>query len=77
MNMTNTRLIERAEDVTTAIIERAIEIADGWYQDRPIDWEDLLFRLEEHLPDVDFGLEIDTPAIRRIKREVRGVRSER
>ena len=63
-----------AEDVTQDILDEALEIADGWYADTNIDWEDLLDRLERHSP-WDFGQDPDSPAIRKIKRYVRSQRN--
>lgn len=66
--------ILKAEDVTQEILDEALEIADGWYADRNIDWEDLLDRLERHSP-YDLGQDPDSPAIRKIKRYVRSQRN--
>lgn len=61
--------IIEASDVDDALIEDALDIADGWYSEGPIDWEDLIDRLEG--TTLDFGVNMDSQAIRKIQREVR------
>lgn len=66
--------ITNAEDVTQEILDDALEIADGWYADSRIEWDDLIDRLERNSP-WDFGQDPDSPAIRKIKRYVRSQRN--
>ena len=72
--------IVTAADVTDEIIEQAVEITDGWYADGPIDWDDVWDRLERsRLADgrgIDLGNDQDTPAMRKIRREIRKRRRE-
>lgn len=71
------RLIVEAADVTDAIIEQAIDTADGFFGSGPVDWENLIDRMESVGVDgLCFGDDWDSPAIRKIKREVRAARRE-
>lgn len=67
--------VRTADDVTDEIIEIVMSVVDGWYQTGPIDWEDLLDRVDgNELADgtmIDFGDSLDSPAIRKVKRVVR------
>ncbi len=73
-------VIVAAADVTDEIIQLAWSIADGWYQGRTIDWGDLLDRLDQaELSDgtvLELGEDMLSPAIMKIKLEVRKMRRE-
>lgn len=73
--MSKTRTITTAKDVTEEVINAALEIADGWYPDGPIEWDSVFDRLEGWT-GWDFGTSWDTPALRKIKREVLKIRRE-
>lgn len=71
--------VTSASDVTAEILDVAESIADGWYEEGPIDWEDLLERLEGmSLGDddnrLDLGTDMDSPAIRLIKNHITSYR---
>jgi len=72
--------LKTAGQVTDEIANLAFEIADGWYQDTRIDWEDLLNRLDgSQLADksvLDLGNDLMSPAIKEIKRRVQVMRKE-
>jgi hypothetical protein len=72
--------VTAADDVPQELLDYAVESADSWFGDGPIDWERLLDRLDGwEFPDgllADFGDDTDTPAIRKIKAYVRKVRRE-
>lgn len=75
------RRIREAVDVDDEIVEAALSIVDGFYATRPaIDWEDVLDRMEMRRDargrQYDLGGDADSPAIRKIKREVRRIRRE-
>jgi hypothetical protein len=63
--------ITKAEHVTEAVLDEVWSIVEGWYLNSPIDWEDVYARIEKYNDDIDFGTEIDTPAMRKIQRIVR------
>lgn len=65
--------IFESTDVTPTILEAAESIADGWYSDRPIEWDDFLYRLELH-GEVDLGTSMTSPAIKKIQRHIRAYR---
>lgn len=70
-----TRVHEGA-DITDEIIEIAQSVYAGWYGDgQRIDWEDLIDRVDgAELSDgtrLDLGNSMDSPAIKKIKREIR------
>lgn len=74
-------LVTTAKDVTDEIIEKAYEVAEGWYADSPIEWDDVWDRMEgtSYLDSgayLHWGSETDTPAMRKIQREVRKMRSQ-
>jgi DNA-binding PadR family transcriptional regulator len=73
------RIVE-ADDVTEEVLEVVQGIVEGWYDDGPIDWEDVWDRMEKtRLKDdrgIDMGEDLDTPAIRKIKREIRKWRAQ-
>lgn len=64
-----------AEDVTDEMIGLVRDVVDGWYQDSPIDWEDVWDRVDgAELADgtrLDLGSDMLTPALRRLRREAR------
>jgi len=62
--------ITAADDVTEEMLDVFWEIVQGWYSDTKIDWDDVFARVE-HCSNWDFGSEWDTPAIRKIKREMK------
>lgn len=70
--------ITKASDVTDEVIGMVRDIADGWYSDGPIDWEDIWDRLERSPRDdwsfFSVGSELDSPAIRKIKKVIRDER---
>lgn len=51
----------------------AESIYDGWYADARIDWEDFIDRLEA-ASNIDFGSDMDSPLIRRVKAHIRKYR---
>jgi hypothetical protein len=67
-------------DVTDEIVEMAWSYVEGWYLDKPIDWEDVFERMERStLADgrtPDLGPQVDTPAMRLIKKRVRAMKAE-
>jgi hypothetical protein len=67
--------VRTAEDVTDELLEMVQGIVEGWYNEGPIDWENVWDRLEKQtLNDgrgIDMGDDLDTSAIRKIKREIR------
>lgn len=71
------------EDVTPDLVDAAMSIVDTRYTDVPdrqIDWEDVWDKLEYvTLPDgsdIDLGGELDSPALKEVKRAVRKRRKE-
>ena len=74
--MPETAVIQEAADVTEAMIAAACEECCAWWGDSPIDWEELLDRLEAVRRDWDFGDSLLTPAIRKLQRAVRQHRRE-
>jgi hypothetical protein len=70
--------VRTAEDVTPEIIEIAQGIVEGWYDEGRIDWEDVWDRMEKSFLDdgrgIDMGEDLDSPAIRKIKKEIRAWR---
>lgn len=69
--------IVTAEDVTEEVLEMAWSVIEGWYQggDRKIDWESVWDRMDGYVmkdgSEIDMGGEVDTPAMRKIQREIR------
>lgn len=64
------RLITQASDVDDKILEKAEDISDSYYADGPVDWEDFINYMERGT-ELDFGLSMDSPAIRKIQRHIR------
>ncbi|MER5862195.1 hypothetical protein [Kitasatospora sp. NPDC002040] len=67
-----------AGEVTEEIVTLAYEIAEGWYRDCRIDWEDLLYRLDGSeladgrklwMPD-----QMTAPSVIALQRAVNGLR---
>ena len=76
---TNYITVTDAAHVTDEILTLVREICDGWYLDKPIDWEDVWERVEKTpYPTfgsyVDLGPEVNTPAMRAIQRAIRAER---
>ncbi|MEV8399163.1 hypothetical protein [Streptomyces niveus] len=70
--------VRTAEDVTPEVIEIIQGIVEGWYDEGPIDWENVWDRADKKQLDdgreLDFGEELDSPAQRKIKKEIRAWR---
>lgn len=77
--MTTNRPISAAADVTPEILEIAESVVDGWYADGRVDWEDFVDRMDDvELADgmrTDFGEDMNSPAVRKIKSYVRKYRA--
>jgi hypothetical protein len=69
-----------AEDVTEELVQQAVDIVDGWYNEGRIDWEDVFDRLEKHTLDngqgIDLGEDLGSPALKTLQRRVRAARKE-
>lgn len=67
--------VRTEEDVTEEILEIAQGIVEGWYNEGRIDWGDVWDRMEKRtLEDgrgIDMGSDLGSPAITKIKREIR------
>ena len=69
--------IVTAEDVTEEVLEMAWSVIEGWFGsgDKKIDWESVWDRLDGYVmkdgSEIDMGGEMDTPAMRKIQREIR------
>jgi hypothetical protein len=67
--------VRTAEDVTDEVLEIVQGIVEGWYDERPIDWEDVWDRMEKSVLDdgrgIDMGEDLGSPAILKIKKEIR------
>lgn len=72
--------VHAADEVTEEILEMALEIVDGWYQGRAIDWDDVWARLDgSELADCSELLlseDLTAPALRKIKRYVNNARKD-
>lgn len=64
------RTVTEAKDVTEDLLEEAVSIVEGWYPDGQVDWVNVWDRMEQY-SDLDLGTQIDSPAMRKIKRYVR------
>lgn len=77
MNVTHTTITEAA-DITDEILTAAEEISNGWYEDRRIDWDDFIDRLDgmelEDGTRLDLGTNMLSPAIEKIKAHIRKYR---
>ncbi len=74
-------LMVAAADVTEDVIDYVVELVDCDYGDSPIDWETVFDRRIEGMTLADgrslsMGPEYDTPAMRKIQRQVRKIRSQ-
>uniref|UniRef100_A0AAU3I5Y9 Uncharacterized protein n=1 Tax=Streptomyces sp. NBC_01393 TaxID=2903851 RepID=A0AAU3I5Y9_9ACTN len=73
--MANDFEVRTAEDVTDELLELVQNIVGGWYDEGRIDWEDVWDRLEKQTLDdgrgIDMGEDLGSPAILKIKREIR------
>ena len=68
--------IRTAEDVTDDLLSLVETIYDGWYADEPrIDWHNFLDRLER-IGMYDMGSQMDSPAIKAIKKYVRKLKTQ-
>lgn len=71
--------IVTTEDVTQEVLDMAWSVIEGWFDsgDKKIDWESVWDRMEGYpLGDgtvVDMGGEFDSPAMRKIQREMRKI----
>lgn len=69
-----------AEDVTDELVQQAVEIVDGWYNEGRIDWENVWDRMEKQtLEDgrgIDLGDDLGSPALVALKRRVREARRD-
>jgi hypothetical protein len=64
------------EDLSDDDYERIVNYAVGWLPESgPVDWDDLLYRIEGAF-DLDLGGDMNSPVIKRIKREVRRARRD-
>lgn len=63
------------DDDLDRLVDAAVDIADGFYGDGPIDWEGLFDRLEQWT-NLDLPPSWDHPIYGRIKRRVRKARAD-
>jgi hypothetical protein len=67
--------VRTAEDVTDEVLEIVQGIVEGWYDEGRIDWEDVWDRVEKSVLDdgrgIDMGSDLGSPAILKIKKEIR------
>lgn len=75
MHNSEPRPILTAADVTEEVLNDVWGVVEGWYMDQPVDWEDVLERVEKG-DAWDFGTQMDSPAINKIKRTIRKWKSE-
>lgn len=77
---TDWKTLVTAEDVPQELLDRAVDVADSWYGEGRIDWEDVLDRLDGHETEdgtrLDLGGNLNSAAIRKIKAHVRQVRKD-
>lgn len=75
MVMANDFEVRAAEDVTDEVLEIVQGIVEGWYDEGRIDWEDVWDRMEKSVLDdgrgIDMGEDLGSPAIKKIKSEIR------
>jgi hypothetical protein len=73
--MANDFDVRTAEDVTDEVLEIVQGIVEGWYDEGRIDWEDVWDRMEKSVLDdgrgIDMGEDLGSPAIKKIKSEIR------
>lgn len=74
MNITYTPVTE-ASQVTEEVMQAARDIVEGWYNEGRVDWENVWDRMDgTTLNDgsrLDLGGQTDTPAMRKIQRQIR------
>lgn len=67
-----------AEDVTPEIITLIKSLVESHYDEGPIEWEDVWDRVEKRRLDdgrgIDMGQDLGSPAIKKIKKEIRAWR---
>jgi hypothetical protein len=72
---TNYRNINTPADFTEDVMIAIETIFDGYYADEPrIDWFNFLDRVES-LALVNFGSDMDSPAVKQVKKIVKGLRN--
>lgn len=74
MNGNTYRMIIRAEDVTQAHIDEAVDCRSGAYGGEAMPWPDVIDRIEAS--GEDWGSDMDSEAIRHLKKEVRNAMRE-
>ncbi|MGW1180078.1 hypothetical protein [Streptomyces drozdowiczii] len=71
--------VRNAEDVTDEVLEIVKGIIEGWYDEGRIDWENVWDRVEKGQLDdgrgIDMGEDLDSPAVKKIKKEIRAWRN--
>ena len=71
----NYRNINTPADFTEDVMDAIETIFDGYYADEPrIDWFNFLDRVES-LALVNFGNDMDSPAVKQVKKIVKGLRN--
>jgi len=72
--------VVEATHVDDGFLDMVREVTDSWFPDGPIDWERVWERVEGYTFDdgryVCMGDEMDSPAMRKIKRVIRKERAE-
>ncbi|MFF1701241.1 hypothetical protein [Streptomyces sp. NPDC058252] len=73
--MSNDFEVRTAEDVTDEVLELVQGIVEGWYDEGRIDWEDVWDRMDKKVLEdgrgIDMGSDLGSPAITKIKKEIR------
>ena len=66
--------IMQTDQVTEEIIQAAVDIVEGWYNEGRVDWDNVWDRMDGQVlndgSEIDMGTDIESPAMRKIKREV-------
>lgn len=73
------RTVTREDQVTEEILAIATSVVEGWFEDRRIDIEEFIDRMEMRLDDwsmLDFGNDLDSPAIKMILKHARKIKRE-
>lgn len=69
-----------ADDVTQEILDYAEQTTDAWFPDGPIEWEDVWDRMEGYEfsdgKKLSWGDEFGTPAMNKVQRYIRKIRSQ-
>lgn len=73
--MSEYKEIREPGDVTQAHIEEAAEMREGIYGGVPLDWQEVIDRLETS--DEDWGSSMESSAIKYLQKEVRKLLRER